>query len=226
MENSKLADFLVPACNNVSMMLKRTTLFAQGKPSLSRDPRFLLGVLIIVLSGILGAWLFAAQNQKQVFYEASVDLAPGTVLEASKLTEVKANLPNPERYLSPAQLTKDTVLKTAVHQGELVAKSATQVGSELRSPIVISLGMPLPASIKVGDRVDLWQTRVGDNGATDSEPILVAKNSVILALPSKEKGFGIVSGDKVEIGVLAADIKVVLSAANSKSSLSLIPSGE
>ncbi|HKG48802.1 MAG TPA: SAF domain-containing protein [Actinomycetales bacterium] len=124
-----------------------------------RDPRLLVGLLLVLGSITAGGLVVAAADDTVPVYVATRPLMPGDALDPADLTVVHARLDAAQpRYLVAASgPPRGRVLVRTVAAGELVPLSA--VGSreqvELRP-----VSVPLPAEgseqIKTGALVDVW----------------------------------------------------------------------
>ena len=124
-----------------------------------RDPRLLVGLLLVLGSVTAGGLVVAAADDTVPVYVATRPLMPGDALDPADLTVVHARLDAAQpRYLVAASgPPRGRVLVRTVAAGELVPLSA--VGSreqvELRP-----VSVPLPAEgseqIKTGALVDVW----------------------------------------------------------------------
>lgn len=122
-----------------------------------RDPRLLLGVVLVGLSVALGAWVVGAAARTTPVWVAGDALVPGTVLTADLLEVAEVRLTAPELYVAAEQdLPEGLVVTRTVAAGELVPRSAlgAQDAVDLR-PVVVPAGA-LPRGLVPGAVVDLW----------------------------------------------------------------------
>lgn len=139
-----------------------------------RDPRLLLGVVLVALSVALGSWLVSAAARTVPVYAAEGALVPGDVVSADRL--VVAQVPVGEtsaHYLSGSRPVPEglTVVRT-VGDGELVPLSALASGDRVDvRPVAITPTTPLPSAVVEGSRVDLWfvpEATAGPSGPAGS----------------------------------------------------------
>ena len=124
-----------------------------------RDPRLLVGVLLVLGSVTAGGLVVAAADDTVPVYVATRPLVPGDALDPADLTVVHARLDAAEpRYLPAASAPPSgRVLVRAVPAGELVPLSAvgTREQVELRP-----VSVPVPAEgseqVTTGALVDVW----------------------------------------------------------------------
>jgi hypothetical protein len=124
-----------------------------------RDPRLLVGVLLVLGSVTAGGLVVAAADDTVPVYVATRPLVPGDALDPADLTVVHARLDAAEpRYLPAASAPPSgRVVVRAVPAGELVPLSAvgTREQVELRP-----VSVPVPAEgseqVTTGALVDVW----------------------------------------------------------------------
>jgi hypothetical protein len=126
-----------------------------------RDGRLIFGVLVVLVSVVLGARLFATADRTAGWVAAKTDLPAGHVVTAADLVTVRAQLTDATaRHYYPGRRMKEIVggtLATAVGAGDLISgtdfagagAAATRI-----VPIVVDAGR-LP-DLSVGDHVDVY----------------------------------------------------------------------
>ncbi len=145
-----------------------------------RDPRLLLGVLLVTTSVLAGSYLFAKQDDTVTYWAVRDAVQAGERLEAESLraTSVRLDSSSGTRYLKvadelPAQLT-DLVWAHDLAGGELVSdnalRAADSAGAEL--PLNVAAGH-FPADLHTGDLVDVWVSPKSTEGsATRAKRVL------------------------------------------------------
>lgn len=168
---------------------------APGSPSASRlptpswlDGRLVLGVLLVLVSVLVGAKVLAGADSSQQVWSAKHDLAPGTVLTASDLELTKVRLfGSSERYLAGGAPVGYVVLRSIgshelVPHDALVAPGKRVQRREITVPVAYG---HLPTDLRSGDVVDLYVTpddkalRRGSKGVDLTVPRLVLSNVVV-----------------------------------------------
>ena len=124
------------------------------------DPRFVLGVLLVLGSVAGGAWFFSAADRTAPVWAVTRDLGSGTVVGRADLAVVRVRLPESgERYLAasgPAPVGRS--LNRDVGAGELLPREALTdrvCGSEVSIPVA---ALHVPATVRRGVRVDVFAT--------------------------------------------------------------------
>ncbi|MFG1921204.1 SAF domain-containing protein [Cryptosporangium sp. NPDC048952] len=124
------------------------------------DLRFVLGVVLVLVSVIGGAWWFAAADRTAPVWAVTRDLGAGTVLAADDVAVVRVRLPeNGEQYLGAGGASPvGRSLNRDVGAGELLPRAALidrSCGSEVSIPVA---ALHVPATIRRGVKVDVFAT--------------------------------------------------------------------
>src|SRR5687767_6086843 len=129
-----------------------------------RDPRLILGVLLVLVSTVLGAAAIAAGTSSTGYWAVRSEVRAGDPVKRSDLVRAEAHLPDDAaRHVIrtdealPARLA-DLVWKRDVGDGALVTRSVLttqESGSVTELPLTITAGAA-PTDLRRGDRVDVW----------------------------------------------------------------------
>lgn len=133
-----------------------------------RDPKLLLGLLLVLVPVVAGGRLVAAADDSVAVWAARETLASGDVVAPGALTAVRVRLDDAVApYLSAEQpLPEDLVALRTLGPGELVPASAVGRADELaRSPLGLPYEGQLPSGLVKGSRVDVWVTPSATAGA-------------------------------------------------------------
>lgn len=164
-----------------------------------RDPRLWVGVAIVALSVLAGAWAFGSSDDTVPVWAATGALPAGHRLTADDLTVRRvrfADADDQARYLAAdRQLPADSVLLRAVGEGELVPGAALGRGASPPTrevPISVAPDQ-VPRGVGVGDVVDVYlrpATRSGCAGSSvcSGAPVLAAVT--VADAPAVEQQFG------------------------------------
>ncbi|WP_007512794.1 MULTISPECIES: SAF domain-containing protein [Pseudofrankia] len=126
-----------------------------------RDTRLLFGVLLVLVSVVIGARLFATADQTASWVAARADLPAGHVVTAADLVTVRAQLDDATaaRYY-PGRRSKEVVggtLARPVGKGELLSGgdfAAADAAATRIVPVVVKAGR-VPTLVP-GDHVDVY----------------------------------------------------------------------
>lgn len=152
-----------------------------GSPRASRlatpgwlDGRLVLGVLLVLVSVVVGARVLSAADRSTLVYAANKDLAAGSEVTGADVDVVRVRLfDNAEEYLRAGQeLPPGYVVGRAVGAGELLPRDALRIaGAEVDFRLVtvpVEVGH-LPPDLRKGVQVDVWVTP-GASARDDQEP--------------------------------------------------------
>lgn len=136
-----------------------------------RDPRLLLGIVLVAASVALGSTLVTSAGRTVPVYAAGQALVPGDALDAGALRVQQVRLGSAgDQYLRADEpLPEGLVLTRVVGAGELVPLAALAGETDLGSrPVAITPGGAPPSGLAAGSTVDLWfvpQVRGGTTAA-------------------------------------------------------------
>lgn len=143
-----------------------------------RDPRLAIGILLVIVSVLLGSLLAARLSQTVTVLAAREAIVPGDVLTREDLTTVDVRLGDAASgyVTSLDQIPEGAVAVSAVHPGELLAVSAIGQPADVSlRPLVIAVDAAVAESVVPGGSVELWRTREGADGEDPTAELLVEK---------------------------------------------------
>lgn len=154
-----------------------------------RDGRLVAGVLLVLLSVLLGARVVSAADTSTSYLSVNRPLPAGHVLSAGDLSVVRARLAGAagSRYFRDTQrarLVGDTLTAPLV-TGELLPASAVLTGSARPAarvvPVLVKAGRVPP--VAEGDRVDVYvlsqSSGSGGSARTDQEQLVLHDVEVV-----------------------------------------------
>lgn len=189
------------------------------------DPRFAIGIAMVIVSVVGVSILVATADRTEAVYSAGSALSVGDRVHPDDLVLTRVRLGGVgERYLAPGDLPGNGfVITRSVAAGELLPASAVGDASGLTvSSMVIDTRARLAQAIDSGAVVDVWAAREGEDGVFGPPGVLVPSAVVVRVLESD----GLMSSDaaaSVEILVPKERIARVLEALANSDSLSLVP---
>ncbi|MDM7989820.1 SAF domain-containing protein [Arthrobacter sp. zg-Y877] len=193
------------------------------KPSW-RDPRLLLGILLVLGSVASVVALVDAADRTTEVYAAKRDIPPGTSLTAEDLLVVPVRLGNAEEFYFPvaAGLPRDAVAGAVLREGELVARSALVHPDALdRKPVGLRVEDPLPASTDAGSRVDIWAAMPNAVNGFD-EPRQLIEAAEISEMAVTESALGTTRSTELLVLVEDADLPLLLSALSNQAKITVV----
>ncbi|RZU64396.1 hypothetical protein EV379_0691 [Microterricola gilva] len=205
-------------------MGQEKTAGAGAKRPLWFDPRFAVGV-VLVLGSIIGVTaVVASVDDSAQMYVARTTMPAGTTITAAELEPTAVRLGTAEsRYLDPAGLPEGgLVLTRAVAAGELIPLTAVSDTAELgRTGVVVALSGDIAASVAAGAPVDLWAAQQLEHGRFGPPGVIVSSAEVVRVL--EDGGLLGSAGRSVELRLPTSSVAAVLQAVANGDALSLVP---
>ena len=189
------------------------------------DPRFGIGILLIVASVAGVVAVVAAADTRVVVYSARGPLAPGDLIDAGDLTPTSVRIDGAEQlYLLRDDLPEAGLVVTrAVGRGELVPASAIGAAAGVRhASVVLVLDGELAASVGPGSTVDVWAAKESGTGVYEPPVVIVSSATVVRIV---ESGGFVVNGGAGSIEVIVPRDRIarVLEALANDDAVSIVP---
>lgn len=152
--------------------------------------RLVAGVLLVLVSVVVGARIVAAADSSDMVWAADADLAAGTVLIDGDLHAVPVRLADVgDAYLLSSTDPVGRVLSSPIRAGELLPRSVLEETSAL-----VDIALPIaagyvPPSLRRGQLVDIYALDTRSGGTTTSLPPEVPDGGVV---PNESDQTGIV----------------------------------
>ena len=127
------------------------------------DGRLVLGVLLVLVSVVVGARVLSAADRSTLVYAVNKDLAAGSVLDAGDLTPVRVRLfDNAAQYVGvDGAAPTGYVVRRGLGAGELLPREALSVPEEevdfREVTVPVEVGH-LPPGLSGRAQVDVWVT--------------------------------------------------------------------
>lgn len=194
-----------------------------------KDPRLLIGVLLVLLSvsGVI-AVVRSADKTTEV-YAAKDGIAVGQVITPADLAVVKVRLDDVEpAYLTVADgLTKDKVALQRIEKNQLVPqKSLGQADALNRKPVAVPVEGELPPQVVQGAKVDVW-VAMPDAARGYKEPALLLPGAEIAQVTPGSSALGSAKATVVLVLVTDQQMPRLLGAQANAAKISVVwnPSG-
>lgn len=169
-----------------------------------RDPRLLVGVLLVLVSVAVGARLLASGDATTRVWVAARDLDIGRVLTADDLERADVRLlDSTDHYVSGSSRPVGYVLTRAVGDGELLPRAALVAPGKAAEHRLVTVPVHrghLPPGLRGGERVDVFGTPEA-KGTQTVEPRLVVSGAVVSKVDDRRGGLG---AGGTEVGVVLA----------------------
>jgi hypothetical protein len=179
-----------------------------------RDPRLLVGLVVVAACALLGGRLFAAADDTVGVWVTERAMNQGEDLAAGDLVrrEVRfADQAAADRYLSAdASPPADSTLSRPLGAGELVPRGALGSGADTGlTEVPLSVGTEaVPGTVRVGSLVDVWVTpeAVADADVDPDSPkaptsTLVFDDVAVVSAPASGTSLGPSATRQVIVGV-------------------------
>ncbi len=220
-----------------------------GSPTASRlatpgwlDGRLVLGVLLVLVSVVVGARVLSAADRSTLVYAVNKDLTAGSVLQTGDLDQVRVRLfDNADRYVAVgSQPISGYVVRRALSDGELLPRQALSVPQkevDFRFVTVAVQSGHFPNELARDQQVDVWVTPDLDGqqdqpsdqgGASPDDPAapapangdqlelrgaqLVLQGVTVLSVAREGGGFGGSVAVPVELQVRPDEVAQIVSA--------------
>ncbi|MDO4607262.1 MAG: hypothetical protein Q4B12_08080 [Bowdeniella nasicola] len=192
--------------------------------SVLKDPRFLIGVLLVIGAVALGTWLVQRADERVPVWAASEPLTPGTPL-TGHVTTVSVHPDVAHLYL-PATQPADGTATRSIGSGELIARTAisTDAPEAPTRSVVIPLGTALPTNAGRGYSVDIWLVPQSTVHKDDVEPRILTAGAIIEKVHTADSPLASNHG-AIEVAVPAEDVSAVLAGLADQGLLTVVPQG-
>ena len=162
-----------------------------------RDTRVLAGVVLLVLSMLVGARLLAGGDDAVAAWQATRDLAPGAVVSPDDVTAVSIPASLAGAYADGSGLPT-APLDRPLLAGEILPTPAEADRADARWVTVPVEPLHAPVDLAPGDRVDVWATDTTDLGVMPV-PELVLESVLVSEVAVDGVGMGGEYGVVLEI---------------------------
>ncbi|SKC35616.1 hypothetical protein [Krasilnikoviella flava] len=192
-----------------------------------RDPRLVVGVVIVAASVALGSWAVSSAGRTVPVYAADGTLTPGEAVDVARLRTVDVRIDSgTELYLRADQeLPDEVVALRVVDDGELVARSALGDAADVdvRS-VSVPVDRAMSSRVTPGAVVDLWSAPEALAGAEPAaEPSPLVEGVVVEQVDEAGSGLVVADGATLHVLVPAEDLPAVLQALAVPGSVTVVP---
>lgn len=170
-----------------------------------KDPRLMVGVLLVLASVVGVISLVGSADQTTEVYAAKDSIAVGERLTTESVVRAKVRLgETEEHYITvEAGLPEGLVAVQRIGKSQLVPKeSLASVDALDRKPVAVTIDEALPPQAVAGTRVDVW-VAAPDARNGFSEPQLLLRGAEIAQLTDGSTALG--SSRSTVVMVLVAD---------------------
>lgn len=197
-----------------------------------RDPRLLVGVVLVLASVVVGSRTVAAAQATTGVYAVTAAVGAGSALTAADVVVVQVRLDdaNLAGYV-PATGRPDPTWVTlrAVGAGELLPRSALGRTADLGDrPVTLPLSGAVPTGIAEGALADVWVTWPAEpagGAGTSARPVpeLLVEAAEVATVSGPGTGLSARSGADVQVLVPVGSLPEVLQALALEARVDLVP---
>lgn len=182
-----------------------------------RDPRLILGLLIVAGSVLLGSWALAAADDTVTLWGVRVGLPAGVRIEAGDLERREVRFVDgvPDQYLPVTAEVVGRVVSRSVGAGELLPAAVVAATTEpARVQLPLSVDQTgIPDAVRRGSVVDVWLAP-RDPHPDGTRARRVLREVVVVEVPDPADPLAPVSVQSVVVAVdKLDDVAAVLGAA-------------
>jgi hypothetical protein len=193
-----------------------------------RDPRLLIGLVLLLTSVALGARVVAQADHTEPVYAARATLPSGTALTADVLEVVRLRLTGTSAgYLDARRpIPRGRVLIRTVRAGEIVPLASIATADELLSrPVAIPVDGSPPAELAAGGLVDVWASvkRRDAVGGGYEQPERIARTVEVFDVDRPDSGLSANSNGSVEVLLSSESLPLVLDALANDARVVILP---
>ncbi len=193
------------------------------KPSW-KDPRLIIGILLVLASVAGVITLVGAADQTAEAYTAREAIAVGETLSADKLDRVRVRLGEVEQhYLTPATGVPDGLVAVQrIGKDQLLPRGSFGRPDGLdRKPVAVTVEEALPEQAVAGSRVDVW-VALPDTRNGFSQPALLLPGAEIARITPGSTALGSARSTVVMVLVTDGQMPNLLGAQANKAKISVV----
>ena len=195
-----------------------------------RDTRLVAGVVLVLLSMVIGAKVVAAAGDTVPMYAAAASLVPGQPVTQSDVKRVDVQLGGDRSSYVAAdhEMAPGTFALREVRPGELVPRSALGPKAEVNlKPVSVPVDAGGATPLDAGSIVDVWVNPRDPSSAAEKygKPVKVLNAATVVRKPDPDGGgLGAVSGTTaVQIMVPEASVQALIAAIDQDAKITLVP---
>ncbi|MET4061173.1 hypothetical protein ABIB35_002738 [Arthrobacter sp. UYP6] len=193
------------------------------KPSW-KDPRLLLGVLLVLASTAGVVALVGSADQTTEVFAVDEAIPLGTPVTSEDFAVVSVRLGDVEGSYLPVAggIPESAVASSLLRKGELLSRSDLGRADELdRKPVGLRVDDPLPTGTQAGSRVDVWSAMPDERNGF-KEPKQILTGAEISELSIDESVLGANRATQILVLVEDEDLPTLLSAQSNGAKIAVV----
>lgn len=191
-----------------------------------RDPRLIVGILLVALSVTGVVALVQSLDERQGYWAASVDIVPGARVNADDFHVVQASMSESSDHYWAAgrQLPSEFLVSSTILQGELLTqRQVAESDPDGRQQVGVRVSEDMPSSVTLGSRVDVWVAAASDDGRGYEEPTKMIANAEVIGTDDNASAFAAANTTTVYLMLSQDAVPPVLDAQANDAKISLVP---
>ncbi len=196
------------------------------RPPSWRDPRLLVGLLLVLASTLGGALVVRAADDTVPVFVARQTLTPGHRVRADDLAVAHVHIAGgPARYLPADRRPPELVVLRLVPAGELVPVSAVgdAADADLR-PVAVPVDEQAAAALDAGALVDVWVARRSASRSDGFDPPRQVASGVQVSDRTLGRGaWGSSSASSVQLLLSPDLVPALIEAVDNAARVTLVP---
>lgn len=191
-----------------------------------RDPRLIVGIILVVLSVTGVVALIQSMDARQGYWAASVDIVPGVKTSAEDFHIVQASMSeSADRYwIADDQLPPNFVVSSTIRQGEMLpVQDVAESDPDGRQQVGVRVSQDMPAAVSIGSRADAWVALVSADGRGFEEPTKLIGNAEVVGMEENSSAFATADTTTVYLMLSEDALPSVLDAQANGAQISLVP---
>lgn len=191
-----------------------------------RDPRLLIGLLLVALSVTGVVALVQTIDERQGYWAASTDIVPGAQVTAEDFHIVQASISESAEHYWKAdkQLPPEFLVSSTILQGELLTqRQVAESDPGGRQQVGVRVSEDMPASVTIGSRVDVWVAAAREDGRGYEEPTKMISNAEVTGTDNNTSAFAAANTTTVYVMLAQDAVPPVLDAQANDAKIALVP---
>lgn len=191
-----------------------------------RDPRLIVGIILVLLSVTGVVALVQAMDSRQGYWAASVDIVPGAEASAEDFHIVQASMSeSSDRYwMANDQLPSKFLVSSTIRQGEMLpVQDVAESDPHGRQQVGVRVSKEMPSAVSLGARVDAWVALASADGRGFEEPTKLISNAEVVGINDDSSAFAAAETTTVYLMLSEESLPTVLDAQANGAQISLVP---
>lgn len=192
-----------------------------------KDPRLLIGLLLIAVSIVAVIGILRLGNKTAPYYKANRDISVGEKISAGDYSLIDVRLADAENlYVSEQQgIPEGAVATSRIASGQLLpSASISTQNTDGRRLATVTVDSAYASTLTAGTQVDVWVSAKQDGaGNSFADPTVVMEGAEISKISNEETLMGGTGKSAVQLLVSEDALGTILRAINNEEKINLVP---